>query len=314
MTQETVIELGKTGIKISPVGIGIMQWGDIHIEPSTAALNQDILAIYKAALDGGIHFFDTAEMYGRGRSEIHLGKCLQAAPTEGLVIATKFMPFPWRLSKGELRRALIRSLKRLGLSHVDLYQMHWPTPPVPITAWMDAMADVVSDGLVRAVGVSNYSPNQTRLAFDALARRNIPLASNQVKYNLLDRRPERSGLVDLCRQLGITIIAYSPLEKGILTGKYTPENIPAGYRAWLYNRNHLAKIEPLIEALRQIGQAHSGRTPGQVALNWLKYKGAVPIPGARNQQQAQDNCGALGWELSGEEITKLDHISAALTR
>jgi len=285
-----------------------MQWKDIRLDQSETPINKNILEIYQTTIKSGINFIDTAEMYGYGRSEIHLGKCLKLFSNE-LVVATKFMPFPWRLSKGELRSALLRSLKRLGLSHVDLYQMHWPIPPVLISSWMDAMADAVADGLIHAVGVSNYSPSQTNKAYEALAKRHIPLASNQIKYSLLDRHPEHSGLVELCRTLGVTIIAYSPLEKGILTGKYKPDRLPSGARSWIYNKNYLVKIEPLFDEIHQIGAVHNGVTPSQVALNWLICKGAMPIPGARDKNQAQENVGGMGWRLSAEEVVRLDKIS-----
>jgi aryl-alcohol dehydrogenase-like predicted oxidoreductase len=256
----------------------------------------------------GINFYDTAEMYGSGKSELYLGRYLKEI-SDKVAVATKFMPYPWRLTKGELRSALHRSLNRLGLNRVDLYQMHWPFPPVSISSWMDAMADAVSEGLIRAVGVSNYSRSQTQIAYDALAKRNIPLASNQVKYSLLDRHPERSGLVDLCKELGITLIAYSPLEKGILTGKYSPKNQPQGFMAWRYNKPYLTKIEPILSTLGEIGEAHGGKKPAAIALNWLMCKGVVPIPGARNSNQAQDNTGALSWKLSDAEVDRLDRVS-----
>jgi aryl-alcohol dehydrogenase-like predicted oxidoreductase len=307
------IMLGQSGIEISPLGMGIMQWGDIKFPLQSNQLGNDIvLKMFQDALDRGITFFDTAEMYGSGKSELHLHRCLEVAPAN-IVIATKFMPFPWRLSRGELKSALKNSLKRLGVDHVDLYQMHWPFPPVPITTWMEAMSDVVADGLIKAVGVSNYSPKQTQLAFDALAKHNIPLASNQVKYNLLDRHPDKSGLVSLCKKLGVTIIAYSPLEKGLLTGKYNNENLPRGFLAWRYNRSFVAKIEPLFIAIREIGDAHGGKTPAMVSLNWLMCTAIVPIPGARNPNQVVDNTGALGWHLTAEEISKLDQLSMELT-
>ena len=312
MLQDNYINLGKTGIQISSIGIGIMQWGDFRIDPSDTELNKKILEIYQVVLASSINLFDTAEMYGNGKSELHLGDCLRQIPSD-VVIATKFMPFPWRITKGELRSALSRSLKRLGLSHVDLYQMHWPTPPVPIRSWMDAMADVVADGLIRAVGVSNYSVSQTRLAHEALAKHNITLASNQVRFSLLHQTPVRNGLLKLCNELGITIIAYSPLEKGILSGKYSSERLPTGYRSMFYNKNYLHKIAPLMEALKQIGQAHDEKTSAQVALNWLTCKGAVPIPGARDQQQARENAGGLGWQLTAGEIALLDRISEEVT-
>lgn len=303
------IALGKTDIKISPMGLGIMQWGDIQwSDQSTYQVDKDIHDAFKISLDEGINFFDTAEMYGNGRSELFLGRYLKEI-TNHVVIATKFMPFPWRLSRGELKIALKKSLNRLGLNQVDLYQMHWPLFPVPIKSWMEAMSEVVSDGLIRAVGVSNYSASQTEIAFDALSKHGIPLASNQIKYSLLDRRPENRGLVELCKKLGITIIAYSPLEKGILTGKYSLNHIPTGFRSWRYNRSYLIKIEPLITALLEFGKKHGGRTPAQVSLNWMTSKGVVPIPGARNLAQARENAGAMGWQLTSEEVASLDNIS-----
>lgn len=303
------LQLGKTEITITPMGLGTMQWGDIDIHHrDDHKIDSTVSEIYKTTLNAGINFFDTAEIYGNGRSEIHLGKCLEQINGQ-VIIATKFMPFPWRLAKNQLRLALMRSLKRLGLDHVDLYQVHWPFPPVPIKTWMDEMADVYADGLIRGVGVSNYSPTQTRIAYEALAKYNIPLASNQVKYSLLDRRPENNGLVNLCQQLGITIIAYSPLEKGILTGKYTPDHLPAGFRSWRYNKVFISKITPLMDSLIKIGKAHNDKTPAQVALNWLICKGAVPIPGARDQKQALDNAGGFGWQMSDEEISQLNVTS-----
>lgn len=303
------IKLGKTDIDISLMGLGIMQWGDFKLtsQPDSES-NNHIQQIFQISRDSGINFFDTAEIYGNGRSEIYLGQFLSNKSND-IVVASKFMPFPWRLTKGELRSALLNSLKRMGLEHIDLYQVHWPFPPVAIRTWMDAMADAVADGLIRSVGVSNYSTPQTKIAYEALSKRHIPLASNQVKYNLIDRRPERSGLVALCRELGITIIAYSPLEKGILTGKYTPNHLPRGLLSRKYNRIYLQKLEPLMNTLVQIGQTHAGMAPAKVALNWLICKGAVPIPGARNSVQAQENAGAIGWHLSDEEVNNLNKIS-----
>jgi aryl-alcohol dehydrogenase-like predicted oxidoreductase len=309
MVIENFIPLGKTEINISHLGLGTMQWGDIKLhDPPNSIDDKDIRQVFQTTLDAGINFFDTAEIYGNGRSEIHLGKYLKDS-SKKVIVATKFMPYPWKLTKNELRSSLVKSLKRLGLERVDLYQIHWPIPPVAIQSWMDAMSDAVADGLICAVGVSNYSPSQTTIAYEALAKHHIPLASNQVKYNLLDRRPEQSGLVDLCKKLDITIIAYSPLEKGILTGKYTPNSLPRGLLSWKYNKTFLLKIEPLLNALNEIGQAHAGLTPAKVALNWLLCKGSVPIPGARNDKQAQENAGGLGWQLNAEEVERLDKIS-----
>lgn len=303
------ISLGSTGIQISPMGIGTWAWGDTWFWQygKGGYSDADLEAAYQASLAHGITFFDTAEMYGFGQSERLLGQFAHRAGWPA-VIATKFFPLPWRVSHVSFRSALRRSLDRLGLPCVDLYQMHWPFPPVSIDRWMDAMADAVQAGLIRAVGVSNYSVEQTRRAHAALARRGIPLASNQVSYSLLDRSPEKSGLLALCRQLDVTIIAYSPLAQGLLTGKYTPQNPPPGLRGLRY-RQALSRIQPLIDELRAIGQRHDGRTPAQVALNWTIAKGAVPIPGAKTARQAVDNTGALGWRLTEAEVAGLDFVA-----
>lgn len=311
MTQLETIPLGKTDLRITPLGLGIWQWGDTPVWQYGRSYGEpDLKPIYDATLAAGINFIDTAELYGRGRSETLLGQFMRETNTrDRIVLATKFAPIPWRLGSGQLLKALQASLKRLGVSYVDVYQIHFPFPTTPIETWMNALADAVQQGLIRAVGVSNYNVAQTRRAHAALARRGIPLASNQVEYSLLQRNPEKSGLVEVCRELGVTIIAYSPIAKGILSGKYTPENLPPGLRKRMYSRQYLARVQPLLGLLREIGQGQGGKTPSQVALNWLICKGAVPIPGAKNRQQAEENFGALGWRLTADEMRALDKAS-----
>jgi aryl-alcohol dehydrogenase-like predicted oxidoreductase len=268
----------------------------------------DKQAVFEAALNLGINFFDTAEMYRFGGSEKTLGAFLPGAG-EKAVIETKFFPLPWRLSKGALISALRASLDRLSLKQVDLYLIHFPAPPMPIETWVDALADAVQAGLARAVGVSNFNSSQMRRAYTVLAKRGIPLACNQVEYSLLQRSVERNGLLGLVHQMGVTLIAYCPLSRGLLTGKYTLDNPPSGLRRFRYPRAYLARIQPIINLLRQIGEAHDGKTPSQVALNWLICKGALPIPGAKNVNQVQQNAGALGWHLTEEEVATLDAAS-----
>ena len=311
---ETIL-LGKTDLRITPLGLGIWQWGDTMVWGYGKGYGDaDLRPVFDAALQTGINFIDTAEMYGRGRSETMLGQFVQQTGTrEQLVVATKFAPMPWRWRRGSLASALRRSLNRLGFSPVDLYQVHFPLPLRSVEHWANALADAVEAGLTRAVGVSNYDVDQTRRTYEALMKRGVPLASNQVEYSLLERKPETSGLVKVCRELGVTIIAYSPIAKGVLTGKYTADHVPPGMRSRLYQRDYLAKIQPLLALLKEIGQTHD-KTPAQVSLNWLMCKGAVPIPGAKNLQQAQDNFGALGWKLSIEEVEMLDLASEKVKR
>ena len=303
------IMLGKTSLQISPLGVGTWQWGDrmVWAYGRSGFTDADLRAGFEDSLAAGINFFDTAEAYGNGHSETLLGQFVRACG-QSPVIATKFMPYPWRLSKSSLRASLINSLARLGLKKVDLYQMHWPLPPVPVETWAGALADAVDAGLVTAVGVSNYSRSQMRRAYGTLAKRGIPLASNQVRFNLFDRKAEKSGLLQACHELGVTLIAYSPLAQGMLTGKYTLRHPILGMRGFAYAW-FLGSIQPLIRLMRQIGEAHGGKSPAQVALNWVICKGAVPIPGAKNQRQAHENIGALGWLLTADEVNQLDMAS-----
>jgi aryl-alcohol dehydrogenase-like predicted oxidoreductase len=305
--------LGKTNIQVTGLGIGAWSWGDRMMWGFGQGYREaDVQEAFNASIAAGINFFDTAEVYGSGVSERLLGKFIPSA-RDKLVIATKFMPFPWRLAKGSLERALRNSLKRLNLASVDLYQIHWPFPPVPVETWADALADVVQAGLVRAVGVSNYNEDQMRRAYATLAKRGVPLASNQVEYSLADRRVEFAGLLKACQELGMSLIAYSPLGKGSLTGKYTPDKPAPGLRGRKYNRSFLEKIQPLIRLMREVGREQGNKSLSQVALNWLICKGAIPIPGAKNARQAQDNCGALGWRLSEAQVAALDEASAKLS-
>jgi aryl-alcohol dehydrogenase-like predicted oxidoreductase len=309
MNSIETIHLGRTDIRVTPLGIGTWQWGDSAFWGYGRGYAEDeIKAAFDASLAAGITFFDTAEIYGRGKSEKFLGRFISQEGRRPAV-ATKFMPFPWRLAKGRLVNALRKSLDRLGLKQVDLYQVHWPLPPVPVETWADALADTVEAGLARAVGVSNYNAAQMQRAQATLAKRGVPLAANQVEYSLLQRAPERNGLLQTCQKLGVTLIAYSPLAKGMLTGKYTPENPPPGLRGRRYRGETLASLQPLTALLRELGQTHGDKTPGQVALNWAISKGALPIPGAKNARQAQENVGALGWRLTPDEMAALDAAS-----
>ncbi|MGC9520684.1 MAG: aldo/keto reductase [Anaerolineae bacterium] len=309
------VALGATGIKIPPMGIGAWAWGDRWIWGYGRGdySDRDLREAYEVALQGGLDFFDTAEMYGLGQSEKLLGQFMSETGTRP-TIATKFVPFPWRLTRSSLPRALKSSLNRLGLDKVDLYQIHLPLPPVPVETWAHALADAVEAGLARAVGASNYSAQQMGRTHATLAERDVVLASNQVHYSLLHREPEHNGVLQLCRDLNVTLIAYSPLEMGILTGKYTPDNPPRQIRRWRYPPDYLREVQPLVQRIREIGEAHGGKTSAQVALNWTLCKGTVPIPGAKNARHVRSNAGAVGWRLTEDEVTELDAVSDEVTR
>ena len=290
------------------MGLGAWQWGDRVVwQYGHGYGDVEVQQAFQASLEEGIRFVDTAEIYGNGRSERLLGQFLKETD-QPVLIATKFLPFPWRFGKGALPRALKGSLARLGVESVDLYQIHWPTPLMSTDTMMEGLAECVKRGMTRTVGVSNFGQSQMLAAYSALARHNIPLASNQVHYSLFNRTVEKNGTLARCKELGIRLIAYSPIEMGLLTGKYSTNNPPPGARG----RNYvslLPRIASLLKLMTQIGQDHGGKSNVQVALNWVICKGALPIPGAKNANQAQENAGGLGWKLTSEEVTKLDEAS-----
>jgi len=304
------VQLGGSDVWISPMGTGTWQWGERKLwEYGRTHREKDIRAAFRASLEAGIYFFDTSEGYGRGKSERFLGRFIHDSQ-QGMVVATKYDPRPWRRWEKSILYAGHRSLKRLGLQKVDLYQIHWSMPPLSIERMAEALADMVELGLTRAVGVSNYDEKQMHLTYQVLSKRGIPLASNQVQYNLLCREVEKNGVWKACQELGVTLIAYSPLAQGILTGKYSPELPPTGSRGKYYTASLLAEVQPLIQTMREIGQTHGGKSPAQVALNYLMCKGAVPIPGAKNERQVRENAGALGWRLTDQEVEALDQASS----
>lgn len=290
------------------MGLGAWQWGDRMVwQFGQGYSEKEVHDAFKLSVDEGVRFVDTAEAYGNGMSERLLGQFIQETD-QPVLIATKFFPFPWRFFRSSIPRALKNSLERLRVESVDLYQIHLPTPLMSVDHMMDGMVECVKSGMTRTVGVSNFNQTQMLTAYSALARQSIPLASNQVHYSLLNRKMEYNGLLARCMELGIRVIAYSPLEKGLLTGKYNVNNPPPGTRAGRY-AGLLPRIDPLIKLMTTIGQDHGGKTNAQVALNWTICKGALPIPGAKNVKQVQENTGALGWKLTDDEVAKLDETS-----
>ena len=260
-------------------------------------------------MNAGVTLLDTAEIYGRGESERIIGGLVEEDPAnrERLVVATKFLPAPWKLAVGPALMAALRaSLARLKMPSVHLYQIHGPTSLRSHRAMAAALAEAHRAGLVKAVGVSNYSEVEMRAIHSALAEHGISLATNQIEFSLLRTMPEASGLLRVCQELGVVVLAYSPLGQGRLTGKYSAVNPPPGRR--MFSNHPMAEIDSIVAELGRIGARYGGKTPAQVALNWVMCKGAVPIPGAKNRVQAEQNAGALGWRLSVEDVTALDRI------
>jgi aryl-alcohol dehydrogenase-like predicted oxidoreductase len=303
-------QLGASGIIVPALGIGTWSWGDKNLWGYGKEYTQDdIMQVYQVCQDAGLNFFDTAEIYGNGESERLLGMC---AHQDGrpLIIASKFAPIPTRLSARQLLDVLDASLARLGVKSIDIYQIHWPYTFLHVNDLMDAMAEAVVAGKIRAVGVSNYNADQLRKAHARLARHDIPLASNQVHYSLFYRRPEVNGVLDVCRELNVALIAYSPLEQGLLTGKFRhgQTELPSFRRRiqGSFRPAQLERMEPLFQVMDEVAKAHD-KSIGQVALNWLLAKDEliIPIPGAKTGHQARENAGAIGWRMSKDEMERI---------
>jgi aryl-alcohol dehydrogenase-like predicted oxidoreductase len=317
----TTRELGRTGITVSPIGLGCMQFAGPGLFPALPQSQVD--AITGAALGSGITWFDTAELYGRGKSERSLSAGLQHAgvgPGE-VTVATKWAP-PGRTASS-IVRTFDNRLAALDPFGVDLYQIHFPVGSLSsFRSQVRAMARLVVAGKIRAVGVSNCSAKQMETAHAILAERGIPLATNQIHINLLNRKLESNGVLETAQRLGVTLIAYSPLASGMLTGKFHDDRslvkgMPRLRRVINgFTTRRLDRTEPLIDALREIAAAHQV-TVSQVALAWLiTYYGdtVVAIPGASKPYQATEAAGAIRVELSPEETARLADLSAAVTR
>jgi aryl-alcohol dehydrogenase-like predicted oxidoreductase len=313
-TTTQTLTLGATNITVPPLAIGTWAWGDsLFWSYGKDYSEPQLKEAFDTAIAAGVNFFDTAEIYGLGKSEQFLGQFMKQTQ-QPVAIATKYMPLPWRFSAQAVHDAITESLKRLQVEQIALYQVHMPFDFfMSKKTLMEALAEEVKRGRIGAIGVSNYSAQQMREAQGHLAAKGVPLAVNQVRYALINREIETNGILDTARELGVTILAYSPLAQGLLTGKYTPENADrvTGARKLdpKFSRQGLERLAPLIQKLQQIGTAHD-RTPAQVALNWLIAQGnVIPLPGAKNADQARQNAGAIGWSMSDDEWTQLDVLT-----
>ena len=319
VTNEQVIKrtLGRTNIEITPIGLGMMEFaggGGLMGFAFPVIDQEEKNATVKAGLNGGVNWFDTAELYGGGVSERSLATALKAAEKrdEEVVIATKWWPL-FRTARN-IPKTIHARLKFLDGYSIDLHQVHQPFSFSSPEAEMDAMAELVKAGKIRSVGVSNFNAEQMRRAHRQLEKHGLPLASNQVRYSLLDRSIERNGILQTAKELGVTIIAYTPLESGLLTGKYhkNPELLDKKAFYWRSMlRRGLEKSRGLVHVLEEIGTRYNA-TAAQVALNWVIYARGdtvVTIPGVTKVSQAQESAGAMRFQLTGDEIARLDEVS-----
>jgi aryl-alcohol dehydrogenase-like predicted oxidoreductase len=300
-------------LDVSVVGLGCNNFGKKLDAASTARVVQ-------AALDGGITFFDTADSYGDTQSEVFLGRAL-AGRRDQAVVATKFGSkldeHRHGASPAYIRRAVEDSLRRLNTDRIDLYQLHWPDPDVPIAETLGALDDLVKAGKVRQIGCSNFSPAQLREADQAVRPGAVKFASLQNEYSLLHRQPE-AEILPLCRSLGMAFIPYFPLASGMLTGKYREgeppppgSRIAEGRHADLFNPRNLE----IVERLMVFSQAR-GHTILELAFSWLLRTPAVAsvIAGATTPEQVRANAAAAGWRPTDGELAEVDQITLSAKR
>ena len=304
------VQLGRSDLKVSEVGLGMWQAGG---QPwGSDFTDDDCVQAMKKSYELGVNLIDTAEAYGQGHSEEVVGKAVAEIGRENLVIATKVVGNHLRYD--HVRRACEASLKRLGVDAIDVYQIHWPDPWLqePLKNTMRALDELYHEGKVRAVAVSNFAVRDLEEARSYLNHAEI--VSNQVRYNMIDRQVEEE-VVPYCRDEDITVLAWGPIAKGILTGKYsaghTPKD-PLRADSPYFKEHNMKEYPKLVSVLEEVGKDH-GKTAGQVALNWLlRDGGVIPIPGAKNPEQAEENAGAGGWRLSAGEVSRLNAARADL--
>ena len=314
-------------LSLPSMGCGTWAWGNQLLWGYNESMDDQLQEVFNLCVSNRVTLFDTGDSYGtgrlNGRSELLLGRFNReyvGLGKDNICIATKLAAYPWRWTRQSMVKACKSSAQRLE-RNVDLVQMHWSTAnyaPWQEGGLLDGLADLYEQGLVKGVGLSNYGPKRLKQVQKKFAERGIPITTLQVQYSLLSTYPvTQLKLKDLCDELGIKLIAYSPLALGLLTGKYSEQGpLPKGIRGLLFRqilrgmhrRKEASAGRSLLSCLQEVAQFRN-KTMSQVAINWCICKGTIPIPGAKSVEQARENIGALGWQLNVSEIAELDRAA-----
>ena len=297
-------KIGKTTINVSQIGLGTWQFGTDGWGYGKKFSKTDSIKIIHKALDSGITLIDTAEIYGRGKSEKIIGEALKGYNRENLVLVSKFLPKAIRPSA--IVRAVKKSLLRLGTSYLDVYLIHFPNPLLPLKSTLRNMENLLEEGVIRCIGLSNYSLKRFISAQDKTKKYRIEI--NQMNYSMAKPKVRRMFL-PYARENKITIMAYSPLAQGFLTGKYSQSDVPKGIRRMnrLFTKKNFERAQPLFEAMNNISITYD-MSMAQVALNWLiQDQEVIAIPGATSMEQLEKNLAAVDYNISKQDLTLLDN-------
>ncbi|MHA1975793.1 MAG: aldo/keto reductase [Candidatus Hodarchaeales archaeon] len=299
--------LGKSNTKVSQIGLGTWQFGSKGWGFGTDFNKKDAIGIVHRALELDVNLIDTAEVYGSGESERIVGQALEGYEREEVVIVSKFLPAAIRPSA--VKRALTKSLKRLQTDYLDVYLIHWPNPLLPLGATLQHMEKMVDDGLIRHIGISNFSLKRFQKAQTKMKKYSIEV--DQLNYSMA-RSNVKSNFLPYAEEQQITVMAYSPLGQGFLTGKYSPNYTPKGTRRRnrLFRKKNFQRGAKLLEELRVVAQKHHVEM-AQVALSWLiSNEKVIAIPGAKNVSQLEANVQAADLKLTESEMKRLNtHVS-----
>lgn len=314
--------LGQSEIMLSPLGIGTWQFSNKGGTWNTVA-DKTVYEILKYSLTNGMNWIDTAEIYGNGISETLIGQALKQLETEKALTDTIYIAdkwFPLLRTADTITKTINQRLDCLQKPVIDLYQIHQPTSLSSLKEQICHMAELADKGIIKNVGISNFTAKGMRKADKLLREYGLRLASNQVKYNLLHRKPEKNGVIETAKELGISIIAYSPLQQGMLTGRFhndlsAIDNISLLRRFHSgISRKNIERTRPLIDTINRLGEKYQ-KTPAQISLNWLIYSQGelvFAIPGATKLEQAQSNIKAQNFRLSQDDIELLNKVSESI--
>jgi pyridoxine 4-dehydrogenase len=325
-------------LTISQLGCGTWSWGNRLLWDYDPSQDEEIFEAYRLVRDAGVTVFDTADSYGtlalNGRAEILLGEferrylpdretkkpwwdLKQSSSNDNMQqVATKFAPYPWRITRGSMLQAAKESLERLQQPKLAIAQLHWSTAnyqPFQEGALWEGLADIYDEGLCDAVGVSNYGPKQLQKFATRMQERQVPLATAQIQYSLMTYQVAKD-MNEACDNAGCRLISYSPLCLGLLTGKYNLDNLPrsGNPRRQLF-RELLPGAQDLLGTLEAVAKEYN-KSQSQIAINWAICKGTVPIPGCRTVQQAKENLSVTGWKLKPDVVEELDRIAGQVRK